>query len=185
MLQHNKRLIGITVAITMLLMVPLVARFPWSAFDFVAAGILLYGTGFTFEFVVRKARNAAYRMAFGVALGAALLLTWVNLAVGVIGSENNPANLLYFVVLQVGFIGAAIARFQPRGMARALFATAIAQALVPLIALISWRSTLNEPPGVLGVFVLNGFFVALFVLSASLFQHAAITGHREEKATDD
>ena len=44
---------------------------------------------------------------------------------------------MYFGVLAVGFIGAFIARFQPRGMARALFATAVAQALVPVIAL-SW-----------------------------------------------
>jgi hypothetical protein len=39
-------------------------------------------------------------------------------------------------VLAVGLIGAIIACFRPHGMARALFATALAQALVAVIALI-------------------------------------------------
>jgi hypothetical protein len=39
----------------------------------------------------------------------------------------------------VGIGGAAIARFRPEGMARALFATALAQALVPVIALMFWN----------------------------------------------
>lgn len=38
-------------------------------------------------------------------------------------------NTTYFEVLAVGIIGALIARFRPRGMARALFATALAGAL--------------------------------------------------------
>ena len=36
-------------------------------------------------------------------------------------------------------VGAVIARLEPRGMARALFATALAQALVPVIALAVWK----------------------------------------------
>jgi hypothetical protein len=53
---------------------------------------------------------------------------------GIIG--DGLVNLMYFGVFAVGFIGAFISRFQPRGMSRALFATAAAQALVPLIAMI-------------------------------------------------
>src|SRR5688572_8042949 len=64
------------------------------------------------------ARNV-YRFAVGVALAAALFLVWMNLAVGLIGTEDNPANLLYGGVLAVGIIGAIIARFRPHGMARA------------------------------------------------------------------
>jgi hypothetical protein len=51
----------------------------------------------------------------------------MNLAVGVIGTEDDPANLMYVGVLAVGIIGAIIARFRPHGMARTLFATALAQ----------------------------------------------------------
>src|SRR5918998_5011915 len=74
-------------------------------------------------------RNA-YRSVVGVALAAAFILVWINLAVGVIGTEDDLANLMYVGVLAVGIIGAIISRFRPHGMARALFATAIAQALV-------------------------------------------------------
>ena len=66
----------------------------------------------------------------------AFLIVWLNAAAGLIGIEDDdPANLLYVGVLAIGFIGAIIARLQPRGLARALFATALAQALVGAIAL--------------------------------------------------
>ena len=124
-----------------------------------------------------KTRNP-YRFAVGVALVTALILLWVNGAVGVIGSENNDANLMYFGVLAVGIIGAVIARFQPRGMALALFATALAQALVTLVALIA---RLGYPAsGPLEILGLNGFFIALWVVSAWLFRRAA----REQTLAD-
>ena len=47
-----------------------------------------------------------------------LLLIWMNLAVVLIGSENNPANLLYLGVLCIAILGAFIARLQPRGSCR-------------------------------------------------------------------
>lgn len=52
-------------------------------------------------------------------------------------ADGDPANLMYFGVLAVGIIGALIARFKPRGMARALIAMALAQALILTIALIA------------------------------------------------
>ena len=115
------------------------------------------------------ARNA-YRAAVGVALAAAFLLVWINLAVGVIGDSGDLANLMYIGVLAIGIIGAIIARFRPPGMARALFATALAQALVAVIALIFGLGSPWSPPA--EILALNGFFVALFVGSALLFRHA-------------
>lgn len=116
--------------------------------------------------------NAAYRSAIGVALAAAFILVWLSLGVGIIGADGDPANLMYFGVLAVGIIGAAIARFRPRGMARALLATALAQASVAAIALIAG---LGYPwSGPLEILALNGFFVALFVGSAWLFRRAAL-----------
>ena len=73
-------------------------------------------------------------------------------------------------MLAVGIIGAIIARFRPHGMARALFATALAQALVAVIALIFGLGLPWSPP--VEILALNGFFVALFVGSAMLFRHA-------------
>ncbi len=163
---------GIMLAAAFILLLPLLAmqitdEVVWDLTDFAVAGALLVGTGLTYELVARKAGNIAYRAAGGVALAAALLIVWINLAVGIIGTEGSPANLMYIGVLAVGGIGAIVARFQPHGMARALFATALAQALVAIIALIAGM----QPAPALNV--VNGFFVALFVGSALLFRNAA------------
>jgi hypothetical protein len=136
-------------------------------------GILLFGTGLTYVFISKMSDRIAYRAAVGVAAAAGFLLIWMNLAVGIIGSENNPANLMYLGVLAVGITGAAIAHFRPNGMARTLFVTAIAQLLVPIMALLIWRTSFNESPGIVGVFILNAFFAGLFVVSALLFRQAA------------
>ena len=69
-------------------------------------------------------------------------------------------------VLAVGIIGAVIARFQPQGMARALVATALAQALVAVIALIAGL-------GATHLFMLMAFYVAVWLISAGLFRKAA------------
>jgi hypothetical protein len=147
----------------------------WSLFDFVVAGALLFGAGLTFELVIRRSRNVAYRVATGMACVTALLLIWITLAVGVIGSEDNPANMLYLGVLIVGGVGAATARLRPRGMSRTLFATAVAQAVVPVLAIVIWKPLVageENLPGLIGVFFLNAFFVLLFVASAVLFRRA-------------
>lgn len=159
------------------LLVPLVAmvftnEVNWSLFDFVVMGGLLFGAGLTYVLVSRFVDHVGYRTAVGVAVVAGLLLIWVNLAVGVMGSAGHPANLLYGGVLIVGIIGAVFARFQPRGMSHTLFATALAQMLVPVVALVFWRPTLNEPPGTVGIFMLNAFFAALFFVSGLLFRRA-------------
>ena len=78
--------------------------------------------------------TSACRAAVGVACTTGLLLFGINVVrlsddSRIIG--DGPVNLMYFGVFAVGFIGAFISRFQPRGMSRALFATAAALALVP------------------------------------------------------
>jgi hypothetical protein len=113
--------------------------------------------------------NTAYRFAAGLALGAAFLIVWLNVAAGLIGIEDDdPANLMYVGVLAIGFIGAIIARLQPHGLARALFATALAQAVVGAIAL-KYPNTASS----VQILVLHGLFVALFAGAALLFRYAA------------
>lgn len=190
MIMQNKNIIRIALVTAFILLLPLLAmqftdEVDWSLADFAVAGTLLFGAGLTYELIARKAGNIAYRVAIGVAVATALLLVWINLAVGIIGNEKNPANLMYFGVLAVGIIGAIIARLRPHGMAHALFATAFAQALVPVIALIIGKLQFNsaeEPPGALGVLALNAFFAMLFVGSALLFRRASVTARIEPKA---
>ena len=178
---HRWRMAGWSVA-AILLLLPLVAmqftdQVNWTVGDFAFAGALLLGTGFAYELTVRKTADAAYRAAVGVALGTALILVWAMGAVGILGSEDNPANLMYLGVLAVGIIGALLARFRPGGMTRALLATALAQALVAGVALVAGLGGRSGPAEIVA---LNGFFVAMFTGSAWLFWHAARgrrTGH--------
>jgi hypothetical protein len=170
--------VGIMLAAAFLLLLPLVAmqithEVVWDLADFAVAWALLVGAGLTYRVASRKADNVAYRAAVGVAIATALILVWVNLAVGLIGDEGNPANLMYGGVLAVGVIGAIIARFRPRGMARALFATALAQMLAGVIALIA---------GLGFTLIQNGLFAALWVGSALLFQRAALAAPAESAA---
>lgn len=135
-------------------------------------GALLGGVGVGLELAVRKTSNAAYRTAAGVALAATFLLIWINGAVGIIGSEQEDANLLYGGVLAVALIGAIVARFRPAGMALAMSATALAQALVPVIASTfgpGSKASVWSPE----VLVLTGFFAALWLIAAWLFRKAA------------
>lgn len=176
-IMQHKNIIRIALATAFILLLPLLAmqftdEVVWDLADFAVAGALLFGAGLTYELVARKAGNIEYRAAVGIALAAAFLLVWVNLAVGLIGSEDNPANLMYVGVLAVGLIGAVIARFQPRGMARALFATAVAQALVAVIALIAGLGS-TGPIWPRDILILTGFFAALWLISAGLFRNAA------------
>lgn len=112
-------------------------------------------------------KNTPYRLALAIAIVAACLLVWLSLGVGIIGTDGDPANMMYFGVLAVGLVGAAIAHLRPRGMAYALFAVALAQAVVTLVALIAG---LGRPwSGPAEILLLNGFFIALFGGSAWLF----------------
>ena len=122
----------------------------------------------------------SYRFATILALATAFILVWLIGAVGVIGVEGDPFDLMYFGVLAIGLIGAIAARLRPHGMARALFATAFAQALVTFVALIvgKHQSSVSSVPEIL---ILNGFFITLFLVSARLFGNAA----RQETPADD
>jgi MFS family permease len=151
----------------LLLLAPLVAmqfteEVQWTGSDFAIFGVMLAVPLGALELAVRATRSMAYRAAVAVALGASFLMTWANLAVGIIGNENNPFNMMFFGVLAIGIIGAFIARFQPRGMAHAMVAVGVAQVLVAVAALIGGHV----------IVVLTGFFVGAWLLAAWLFRRA-------------
>jgi ABC-type uncharacterized transport system permease subunit len=154
------------------LLLPLVAmqftdEVNWDETDLAVIGAMLAVACGTYELAARMAGNSAYRAAVGVAVAAAFILVWMNLAVGIIGTEDNPANLMYGGVLAVGIIGTVIARFQPR----AVVATALAQVLVAVIAVIAGMGYSASPPlEILGV---TALFAVLWLISAWLFRKAA------------
>jgi len=184
---QNKSIVRIALVTGCILLVPLLGNllmgWHWHPIAFPLWGALLFGTGLTYELIAKKGGTIAYRAAVGIACATGFVLVFINAAAGIIG--DGPVNVMYLGVLAVGFIGALIARFQPRGMSLALFATAVAQMLVPVIALAiwkaGWQALLTDPnsphppfhPGIAPVFALNTVFVMLFVGSAMLFRRAS------------
>lgn len=183
----QKSMIRIAIVVGLILMIPLLGNlfmgWNWPWFAFPAWGALLFGTGLAYELIARKGGTIAYRTAVGIACATGFVLLFINAAAGIIG--DGLINLMYLGMLAVGFGGALVARFEPRGMALALVATAVAQMLVPVIALVIWKAgwqdLLTDPnsphppfhPGVGPVFGLNAVFAALWVASGLLFRRAA------------
>ncbi|HEX8300981.1 hypothetical protein [Sphingomonas sp.] len=164
----------------LLLLAPLVAmqftsEMNWGVEDFAFAGIMIIGSGLILEAVVRMTANSAYRIAMAAALAGAFLLIWLNAAVGIIGDEGDPANLMFAGVLAIGLAGAALARFRAGGMAWTLFLVAGAQALVGIVA-VAGRLGADGPIWPRDVGVLTVFFTILWLVSGGLFRKAARTG---------
>ncbi len=140
----------------------------WGLADFILFGAMLVAALGSYELATRMSGGSRYRAAAGLALATAFLLVWMNLAVGIIGAEDHPANLMFGAVLAVGIIGVLWARSRPLMMAWALVATALAQALGGTIALAAgWG---DQPSAIMG---LTALFVALWLGSAWLFRQSA------------
>lgn len=75
----------------LVLLVPLVAMWfteevDWGVADFIIASVLLAGIGVACQLIVTSVKNNTRQVAIGIALGAAMVLIWVELAVGLFGS---------------------------------------------------------------------------------------------------
>lgn len=167
------------VAALLVVLVPLVAmrlgsELQWSRFDFAVAVTAVVALGVCAAAIAQRAPSRIHLAAMGVALGASLVLLWLTGAVGTLASERHPANMLYPASLLLAVGGAIGSRFEPRGMSRAIFATAVAIAVVPLVASFRWEL----PPmlALLKAFILSGVFAALFAASGVLFRRASRAG---------
>ena len=150
------------------------AEVNWTASDFITMAGLLAVIGGGYELLSRRSTNLAYRAGAGLALFAALFLIWINLAVGIIGSENNDANMMYAVVLATAVGGSMLARFAATGMMRAMLATAGAQVLVAVIAL-AFRLGTDSPAWPRDVIGVTAIMTVLWLLAAALFARAGAT----------
>lgn len=83
--------------------------------------------------MANKPGRTAYRIAAAVALGASFLQVWMNLAVGIVGREDNPVNLGFSLVVVTAAACAFTARLRADAMARAMLAVAGMQALLALV----------------------------------------------------
>lgn len=173
MLKHkNIIIISLLTVLTLLLLIISIKSTDKAAWGVLAFTFtLIFGTMLSYKLIIKKGANTINKAAITITIATILVLFWINGAVGIIGSENNPANLMYFGVIIIVIIGSIISRFKPHKMALTLSMAAFAQILAPVIALIIWKPQIDL--GVLGLFILNGFFVAMFIMSAYLFKKVA------------
>lgn len=139
----------------------------WTALDFATFGGMLLTALIGFEIVARLSGSPGYRAAWGVAILAAFLLLWVQLAVGVIGSEHDAANRVLLVIPAVWGLGALASGFRARGMAVTMAAVAVTQVAIGLLAL-------SAGYRIIGPTVV---FAGLWLLSAGLFYRAGMAEH--------
>lgn len=149
----------------------------WSPFDFAVFGTMLALACGAVELAMHASGAWSYRLGALAGIGTGFLLLWVNLAVGFIGDEGNPANLAYALVLGVAIVGTSAARLRARGMAITMTLAALAQGLVGGIALVrpEWAGlcpTCGDDGALLPATLV---FMAMWLVSAGLFAMAART----------
>jgi hypothetical protein len=159
------------------LLLPLVAmqfttEVNWTTSDFIFAGVMFAVTGGIIELAVWRSRKWSYRGAVAIAVASGFLHVWITGAVGIIGSEANPGNLLYLAVVAIAILGSIVALGRPAGMTLAMGIAAIAEILVPFIAYASVADPVIDvlQPEVFGSAVV---FAAMWLSSAALFRKAA------------
>ena len=156
-----------------LLLLPAVAMqfFPdsgvnWTGSDFALMGAMLATACGLYELGAWMSGNPVYRAGFGLAALTGFLTVWVNLAVGVLGSEDGSINLMFAGVLFIAMAGALIAGLKPRGMALAMLAAAIAQLAAVGVAVVIGGFDARE-------LVFTAMFALPWLASAALFHWAA------------
>lgn len=87
----RKTIIRSVLAAELILLVPLVAMFfteevDWKLPDFIIVGILLAGVGFAYELIINGVKSNSRQVAVGIILAATMILIWIELAVGLLGT---------------------------------------------------------------------------------------------------
>jgi hypothetical protein len=171
-----------------LLMVPFLAmkftaEVNWSVFDFILGGTVIFTTGLAFVVLMKYASNLVSRAAMVMALGTTFLMVWVDLAVGIIGSGPNLANLLYGLVVAGGVIGAILSQFAPRGMERTMYAMAAGVVVIAFIALLSNMQAYSGS-SVLEIIAVNSFFAVLFGIAGVLFRYVGMVQSQKSERSE-
>jgi len=166
---------GIAVGIVLAPLVAMQLQAPgvnWTLGDFIFAIVLIGGVGLLLELAVRVSASWAYRGGVALALAAGFLLIWINGAVGIIGDEDNPANLVFMAIIAMAVAGAIVAGGKAALMARAMAVAAVAQALVGAIVF-AIDAGASAPPGPVKLLILIEGFAAMWLGASLLFRKAA------------
>ena len=115
--------------------------------------------------------TAAYRLALALTVATVLFLVLAIGALGIVGAGGRP-DRIYAAVLAVLAVGSVLARFRAGGMAVALAATALTQAVVTLVVFLTGQHH-TEGASVVDILAINAMYAGLWILAAWLFRRAA------------
>ena len=87
----NSRLKRLLIISTSILSIPVLGKlftddFQWALPDFFIAAILLFGTSYMIDFILRKVQKKSQRIALCCFILLLLVFVWAELAVGLIGT---------------------------------------------------------------------------------------------------
>ena len=143
-----------------LILTPLVAmqftnEVDWDETDFIVATIIFGIVGGLIELAVRLSSNWYFRIGAMFAVLAGFMVVWANLAVGLIGNEDNPVNLWFAAVLFTAIAGSIASHFRARILPAAMFLAGTLQVAIGTFA------------GILGTDMRGGRFT--IILSVTWF----------------
>lgn len=135
----------------------------WGLEDFLVVGALLAAVCGTIELAARASTNGLYRAGVALAALSGFVLIYINLAVGIIGDERNPGNLVFLAIPALGFLGALIGRFK----------AAVLVKLLVIMAAVQVSTVFLAPAHTLRIMIpFTGLFVGLWLLSALLVRRS-------------
>jgi MFS family permease len=179
----NQRTSGFQVAFfgavfaSAIILIPLLASFistemDWSLFDFVLIWTLLFCAGALYKWITLFANDRGYRAAVGLSIFTGVFIIWSNLGVGIVGSEDEAFNLLYFALLGIGLIAAFWVRFKAKGMAIVMLSLALGLVLIMLLAFGFGLHRIPQSSSI-QIIAIHFFLMVPMLLTAILFHHAA------------
>ena len=118
-----------------------------------------------------KTATASYRLALALTVATALFLVLSVGALGIIGAGGRP-DRVFAAVLAILAAGSLVARLRASGMAVALTATALSQAVVTLVVFLTGQQH-TEGASVVDIVGINAMFTALWCAAAWLFRRSA------------
>lgn len=164
-------------ALLALLILPAIAmrytsEVDWTASDFIFAAVLLSALGIGGEVALRVGRNAPHRLGIAIAALGGFLTVWINGAVGMLGSENEPTNLIFIGLVGVAIVASFLVWFRPGGMRWIMAVLSAGQFAVGIVAGLWTMPGHGVEWGVLA------FFAIIWGASAACFH----TAHRQALA---
>lgn len=145
----------------------------WTALDFAVAALLLFGGGALCEMALTRSRDPAGKAGAALAAATGVLLLWVNGAVGIAGSSDEPYNLVYVCIVAAALGGSLLTGLRATGMMWSMALTAVAQMAVAAVAL-GWG--LGDSHKIVAFTVI---FTSMWAASACLFAWAARAPERD------